>query len=549
MWIRVALPLVALALAGPHGARAFEMSRKDRMAVLYSNQVVFDRKGEPLVSVRVSEEQTRVQVTSRAALTLLPGGDDGHRIAAPAGARWTVTIEDGKPGRRRWWVVVARVPAADLARAAATRDRWRERGHEVSLFESGALIGLAGRTLDTRVVTVAVDPRPTEAEARAHAAALAADEPLPGEVVAEPLARPGGWIVAREASSGVEVRARDLLWATTGGGAPIDLPDLEWGHGTPRRGREDRSYDGDVYFTVGHDGRLAVVNLVEAERLLEAVVPSELFPSAPHDALRAQAVAARGQLLAKIGTRHRADPYLLCAETHCQAYGGRRRQSPRTSRAVRDTRGELLFDDRGLVDTVYSAACGGHGEAFHLTWGGEPQPALLGRPDTPEAAGPSPIEDARVPAFVASPPEAAWCRPSGERAGVFRWTATRTGDQVTRAVNERRAIGPVVDIRPLRRGRSGRALAIEYVGERGRHVVEGEYANRVLLGNLRSGLWTLERDGPPGAEPRAWRFHGGGFGHGVGLCQHGAMGMARAGLDYRRILRHYYPGSRLEKVW
>ncbi len=532
----------------PSVAPAFEMTRKDRLAALYTKAVVFDRKGEPLVSVRVSEGAGPVVATSRSALVLLPGGDEGHRVKAPAGARWTIAVEAPTDGRRRYWVAVESVPAADVGRAAAARERWRKDGHDVSLFESGALIGLAGRTLDTRLLTVAVDPRPTEAEARARAQALSVGRPLPGEVVAEPLEWPQGWIVAREARSGIEVRARDVLWLSAEGGAAVDLPDLEVGHGTPRITRESRSYEGDVYFTIGQGGRLAVVNVLSAERLLEAVVPSELFPNAPLDALRAQAVAARGQLLAKVGSRHRADPYVLCAETHCQVYAGVGRRAARTTRAVADTRGELLFDGHGLVDTVYSSACGGHGEAFDLTWGGGPHPALQGRPDTPGEAGMSPITEDAVGTFLRSSSEA-FCKVTGQGAGVFRWTTTRSGADVTRSVSKIKDIGAVVDLRPLRRGRSGRVLAIEYVGTKGTYVHEGEYPNRVLLGNLKSGLWTVERRGPAGGPADAWTFTGGGFGHGVGMCQHGAMGMATKGHDYGRILEHYYPGSRRERVW
>jgi SpoIID/LytB domain protein len=535
-----------LAVLLPWSGRAFEMTRKDRLAVLHSDQVIFDRHGEPLVSVRISEGTHPVAITSKAALTLLPGGDDGHRVRAPAGARWTVSVEGATPGKRRYWVAVERIPAGELERAAAARERWRRAGHEVSLFESGALLGLAGHTLDTRVVTVAIDPSPTEAEANGKAAKLAKDQPLPGEIIAEAVEWPEGWIIAREAKSGIEVRARDLLWITPDDDAVVDLPGLEWGAGTPHGGREDRSYEGDVYFTVGQDGRLSVVNVLSAERLLAAVVPSELFPNAPLDALRAQAIAARGELLAKIGTRHRADPYVLCAETHCQVYAGVGKRNARTTKAVEDTRGQLLFDEHGLVDTVYSSSCGGHGEAFHLTWGGDAQAPLVGRPDTPGEKGPAKVED--VEAFLSAPSDA-YCKPSAEAAGVWRWTATRRGAEVSRAVDALADIGPVVDLKPVRRGQSGRVLAVEYVGTKGRYVHEGEYPNRTLLGNLKSGLWVVERQGKAGAEPDAWVFRGGGFGHGVGLCQHGAIGMAGQGLDYKKILEHYYPGSRLEKVW
>ncbi len=551
-------------LASP--AAAFEMRRQDRLAALYSNQVVFDRQGEPLVSVRVTESQAAVDVTSAGRLTLMPGGDDGARVSAKAGARWTVTVEEGRPAEVRWWVIVDQIGARDLAGAARAREQWRRRGHpEVELIEAGAVIGLGGTTLDTRRRHVGIDPQADRDAAEARAAELAGELGVSTAVLGELVRRPGGWIVARDARSGFEIRAKDLLWITPeapekGPPPTVDLPDMEWGHGTPKRGRADRSYHGDVYLAVGRDGKLVAVNLLSAEALLEGVVPSEIFPSAPEAALQAQAVAARGQLLAKVGTRHRADPYLLCAETHCQVYKGQTRARPRTDAAVRATRGQLLFDARGLVDTTYSSACGGHSEAFHMMWGGPPKPSSPGRYDVADGSldplvppGTPEPEAARIVAAFVERPGQSWCAASGGRSKVYRWTKTRTAAQVDAAVDAHagRTVSPIHAIRPVRRGVSGRALAVEYVGGGGRYVVEGSYENRKLLGHLRSGMWVVERVGarPPGEAPAKWRFRGGGFGHGVGMCQHGAIGQARAGRGHDLILKHYYPGSRLETAW
>ena len=135
--------------------------------------------------------------------------------------------------------------------------------------------------------------------------------------------------------------------------------------------------------TFGQNGRLAVVNMLNAERLLEGVVPAEQYNSAPMETLKAQAIASRGQLLVKAGLRHRGDPYLFCDQVHCQGYSGINNLSPRTSRAVIETKGLLAVNEHGrLIDTVYSSTCGGHSEAYHLMWGGAVQPALKGQADS-----------------------------------------------------------------------------------------------------------------------------------------------------------------------
>ena len=306
----------------------------------------------------------------------------------------------------------------------------------------------------------------------------------------------------------------------------------------------DRTYAGDLYFTVGQDGLLAAANVLSAEQLLEGVVPSELYTSAPLEALKAQAVTARGQLLTKVGTRHRSDPYLLCAETHCQVYSGTTKRHPRTTRAVAETRGQLLFHGDDLVDTTYSSTCGGHSEAFHLMWGGNPLPYSMGQIDNDDA-DPTPISPEALANFIDRPPtsfcgqrRASSTGKSNDRKKKSRMQSIRSPDR-RRPHNYRH-----------RAGASGRALRVKYVGSKGSHVVDGSYNNRKLLGGLRSGMWLVQRrGGQAGRSPKSWHFRGGGFGHGVGMCQHGAMEMARRKRDFDQILRHYYRGSMLKKAW
>src|SRR5207253_2937036 len=84
--------------------------------------------------------------------------------------------------------------------------------------------------------------------------------------------------------------------------------------------------------------QLAVVNAVPEDKLLAGLVPAEMAASSPPEALKAQAVAARNELLAKIGTRHLTDPYRLCSAQHCQVYAGAGREDPRATAAVTATR-------------------------------------------------------------------------------------------------------------------------------------------------------------------------------------------------------------------
>jgi SpoIID/LytB domain protein len=280
--------------------------------------------------------------------------------------------------------------------------------------------------------------------------------------------------------------------------------------------------------------------------VVESVVPTEIYKSSPLETLKAQAVAARGQVLVKAGTRHRGDPYLYCSEVHCQGYGGSQRLNSKTTRASRLTTGLVAIDPKGqLVDTVYSSTCGGHTEAYHQMWGGHPQTALMGTQDSGLDQR-NPVAQSRLESFITFPPASYCQRPSYH----FRWTKKLKGKDLSTALNQMKKIGQVTQINVLKRGVSGRALEVEYKGTQGQHSVRGSYRNRTLLGGLKSGLWLVSRsDEETQGEPKEWIFKGGGYGHGVGLCQHGAIGMGKAGAKVQAILKHYYTGSTLKKMW
>src|SRR6185295_11283512 len=180
-----------------------------------------------------------------------------------------------------------------------------------------------------------------------------------------------------------------------------DVP-TETGGSQLETGSEDRRYWGAVYVTLDRDGALVVANAVGEDRLLAGLVPAEMYADAPAAALEAQAIAARTELLQKIGRRNLTDPFLLCSSQQCQVYAGAGKEDARTTRAVEATRGiVLLRDGGGLVDVRYSASCGGRGEDNDAIWGGEPDPSLRGRVDS--AGGPggmTRITDDNIGAFL-----------------------------------------------------------------------------------------------------------------------------------------------------
>jgi SpoIID/LytB domain protein len=104
-------------------------------------------------------------------------------------------------------------------------------------------------------------------------------------------------------------------------------------------------------------------------------------------------------------------------------------------------------------------------------------------------------------------------------------------------------IGPVEAISVTERGVSGRSRAVTLAGQRKAKQVRGELEIRKLFGMLNSSMFLVFAERDTDGRLKGWNFRGGGWGHGVGMCQLGAIGRAEAGHDYQTILRHYFSGA------
>jgi SpoIID/LytB domain protein len=536
--------VLALLLVVSAGARGDELSGADKLRVVYSNQFSWTRDGLPIVTVRVMEHRPQVTLSADG-MRVLPDGEGGPEVRG--GTTWTVRVVDGKPGKIKYHVVAASFAPGDSDKLQAELAKWRAKKLTPHTFEVGALFAVKGQVLDSRRILVAVQAFDDEATAKKVA------HDLDGTVHPELVERPRGTVEATD-DRGTVIRNDAIVWFEPGPAGLVELRDVD----NERGAKETRKYFGKLYVTLDNSGQLAVVNAVPEDKLLAGLVPAEMSASSPPEALKAQAVAARNELLAKLGTRHLTDPYRLCATQHCQVYAGAGREDARATAAVAATRGELLVrDDRdgsagGLVDAVYSASCGGHGESNENVWGGTSDPALRGHLDGDAAL------QARLPTFakigeaelrawlaLGPSPEGPWCARPKEAQVNFRWQKTID----LAALEARAAVGRLRDLVVLERGVSGRAMRLRVVGDGGDKEIRGELEIRRALGNLKSAMFVLELGRDGGGHVTSLSATGGGHGHGVGMCQVGAVGMAAAGRSYVEILRQYYAGSHLRKLY
>ena len=254
----------------------------------------------------------------------------------------------------------------------------------------------------------------------------------------------------------------------------------------------------------------AIVNLVGIEEYLYSVVPHEMPPAWPPAALAAQAICSRTYVLARSNATREYD---LVPSQADQVYGGLADETPSGRSAVDSTAGQVLKFGESFARVAYSSCCGGHTESSSDAWGGAPLPYL----------------DGVVCRYCAQSPN-------------YRWTTAVDAGAVAQNFGSQLApFGSLQGISIADRDPSGRARAFELDAQRGSAIVKGPQF-RAAMGPrvVRSLLIEEIRLTPP-----AVVLQGGGLGHGVGMCQWGARGLALAGGTARDVLALYFPGTEL----
>ncbi len=326
---------------------------------------------------------------------------------------------------------------------------------------------------------------------------------------------------------------------------PLDttvLFDVEYGRGSFWAGTEDRMYRGVIELAVRAEG-LTVVNELPVEEYLYSVLPSEMPSSWPAAALRAQAVAARSYTMANLG-RFASRGFDLLGNVFSAAYRGMLAETPAVRAAVDDTRGLVLMDGEKPLAAYYSANCGGHTETTAVVWGFESGLPAAADPRLDAGAFPLPPDD--LARWLAERPVTYCSHPRYSSRSAYRWQLWVGREEIEARIG--RDLGSVTGIEPLGRGRSGRIPAVRVRGTAGELIVRGD-SIRWSLGGLRSNLFTVEPSLGAGGLPEYFVFTGGGWGHGVGMCQSGAAGMAAEGRTTEQILAHYYGSAEMRRLW
>lgn len=283
---------------------------------------------------------------------------------------------------------------------------------------------------------------------------------------------------------------------------------------------EERWYRGRLEL-IGTGKGLVAVNHIELEEYLPSVVGKEMYPSWPLESLKAQAVAARTFALFRRNRELRRGTSLfdLGDSVLFQAYPGVETETASTIAAVQATQGQVLTHNGQLIEAVFHSASGGHTENSEQVWSGA-VPYLRGVPDFDQGAP------------------------------VYQWTIQLTAAQLRQRVP---GVGNILAIQPTQISPRGRIRQVQVIGDAGTRTMTGAQVRSAL--GLRSTLFTIQPELPlvasqtnPPIPPSSFLIFGRGNGHGLGLSQWGALGMANLGYTYDQILTYYYQGVTISQM-
>jgi stage II sporulation protein D (peptidoglycan lytic transglycosylase) len=281
-------------------------------------------------------------------------------------------------------------------------------------------------------------------------------------------------------------------------------------------GKRDANKD-TTYVSV-HQVSENITQRMSLEDYVLHVVANEASVEDQTEALKALAIAARTYALKNLG-RHKEQGYDFCSTTHCQRFESVVSR-PAFAAAVKQTAGMVLRDDKNqIIDAYFSASCGGTTANLKSLWGNDAPEYLRGVSDDYCNTGPH-----------------------------YRWTDVIDSARLANALRSdpRTDVGQNIrDLSVAQYDQTGRAELISIAGDSRRTINGWEFkliVGRALGWNvLKSSRFNIARSGSQ------FVFRGGGFGHGLGLCQEGSHVMAQRGQSYKQILAHYFPGTRLDE--
>ena len=349
---------------------------------------------------------------------------------------------------------------------------------------------------------------------------------------------------------------------------------------------QEQSFRGRLLFSAVSESSLNLINEISLEDYLESVISSEMSAAAPLEFLKAQAITARNWLVnmldkkksARSSTQIKTENEItawqdvndhagfdVCADDHCQRYQGITRIiSENVHEAVSQTRGSFLSYNGEICDARYYKCCGGQTEIYSTAWEDQNYDYLSNVSDDIDPHSPVRSEIDAKRWLTGNP--GAYCNTMDkellknilpafdqETPDFYRWQVIYKRKKLEEIIKKKSGIdfGVLKNIEPLQRGPSSRISKLKIEGSLKTMVVGKELEIRRWLSpsHLLSSAFVIIAERDATGKISHFIFNGGGWGHGVGLCQIGAAVMASRGFKAEEILAHYFTGTQIKKLY
>lgn len=332
----------------------------------------------------------------------------------------------------------------------------------------------------------------------------------------------------------------------------LKIRDVPYGVGWWWEGKEDRIYEGEISIYQNRDMYLEVVVKLPLEEYLKGVIPYEMGGDSPLESLKAQAVAARSEAVIALRSDLYSGPnFDLTSDVECQVFSGNHKRTETSDRAVAESRGIILSENGEPINAYYASNCGGHSELIKNVWPNRSNQRTyqVAFSDNSEHQSMNLSSEKAIHDWINSNPEV-YCNPNlgtalpGWSQKNFRWQREISMEDISQMVSKGNNFGNLQQINPTKRGVSGRIYEAEFVCENEKIMVTGELKIRQLFSpSLRSAAFITEKT------DSSFILKGAGWGHGVGMCQSGAVSQAKQGLGFKSILLHYYPKAEIINLY
>ncbi len=308
----------------------------------------------------------------------------------------------------------------------------------------------------------------------------------------------------------------------------------------------DINFGNNFYLVKDSYGTWTLIQRIKFDDYLEGVLPYEIGPNSPLEALKSQAIIARTWGIHN-SERFNMDNYHLCITTQCQVYKPPKFKNKRVKKAIKETSNLVLVHRNKPINSFYHGSNGGISATASESWEINDESYLNTKIDGSKSLKKifmQPIRNEnQLNQFLDFEKKDFY----GKNHSLFRWNKKISDSIIIDYLIKHNLIDKndeVLDVNVVERGLSGRVTKLEInIKHSDRSIILLKDDIRRILSFLPSNLFIINK-----LNDNLWLFKGGGFGHGVGLSQSGAIEMAELGFTYEQILNHYFQGIKLKKI-